>query len=250
MLKELSRRDWLSLLNLPEAMVPRILILRGTRNLKAGYEKHKTYFKDVRELNSPNDIFEDIFIGTHDDTLFGYASVYGDAMASEVVHLFGVLGTRIVIQTGCCGALAENMLPGDIVCPTFAYCGEGASRYYLPGHDKIEASSELVDSIKSSEVAPLTLHKGPVWTTSALLAEGKAEIQKWREQGFIAVDMETAATFSVAKYFKMKRLSLLFVFDNPGQGGHLLLTDAQQKARRLSGEQTIIDLALNFGVKS
>ena len=145
MLKELTKNDWLSLLNIPENRIPTILVLRGTRNLKANYAKHRAFFTDVFEVGSPNGIFEDVLIGTYKDIDVGYASVYGDAMASEIAHLFGVLGTSVVIQTGCCGALADSL---------------------------------------------------------------QAE---------------------------------LFVFDNPSQGDHILLSDAEKQKRREDGEQALID---------
>ena len=241
MLKELTKSEWLSLLNIPENRVPTVLVLRGTRNLKVNYAKHRTFFTDVFEVGSPNGIFEDVLIGTYKNVHVGYASVYGDAMASEVTHLFGVLGTSLVIQTGCCGALIDSIQSGDLVCVTSAHCGEGAAQYYLPQTQEVNASLELVEGTLSSHAAPVAIHKGPIWTTSALLAEGKAEIQDWSHQGYIAVDMETASTFAVAEYFGMQRLSLLFVFDNPGQGEHILLSDVEKQKRRALGEQAVID---------
>jgi len=246
MLKELKKSDWLSLLNVPEGRIPNALLLRGTRNLRANYEKHKALFSDVIEIGSPNGIFEDVLIGVRSNALVGYASVYGDAMASEIAHVFGVLGTSLVIQTGCCGALAEGILPGDIVCATSAHCGEGAAQYYLPNKREIDASGDLVARITSESAGTVAVHKGPVWTTSALLAEGKQEIESWASQGYIAVDMETAATFAVAEYFGMRRLSLLFAFDNPRQGDHILLTDAAKAERRAQGEQAVIALAFSI----
>jgi uridine phosphorylase len=241
MLKELTKSEWLSLLNIPENRVPTVLVLRGTRNLKVNYAKHSAFFTDVFEVGSPNGIFEDVLIGTYKNVHVGYASVYGDAMASEVTHLFGVLGTSLVIQTGCCGALIDSIQSGDLVCVTSAHCGEGAAQYYLPQTQEVNASLELVEGTLSSHAAPVAIHKGPIWTTSALLAEGKAEIQDWSHQGYIAVDMETASTFAVAEYFGMQRLSLLFVFDNPGQGEHILLSDVEKQKRRALGEQAVID---------
>ena len=88
MLKELTKNEWLSLLNIPENRVPTVLVLRGTRNLKVNYAKHRTFFTDVFEVGSPNGIFEDVLIGTYKNIDVGYASVYGDAMASEVTHLY------------------------------------------------------------------------------------------------------------------------------------------------------------------
>jgi purine-nucleoside phosphorylase len=242
MLKELTKSEWLSLLDLPEDRIPKVLMLRGTRNLKANYRKHRAYFTDILEVGSPNGIFEDVLIGVRNGTLVAYASVYGDAMASEITHLFGVLGTSLVIQTGCCGALADDILPGDIVCVTSAHCGEGAARYYLPDEQEVGVSPGLVDLMATMRVAPVALHQGPIWTTSALLAEGKEEIQNWSDQGYVAVDMETASTFAVAEHFGMERMSLLFAFDNPRQGDHILLTDVQKQERRAKGEQTMIDM--------
>ena len=241
MLKELTKNDWLSLLNIPKNRIPTVLVLRGTRNLKANYAKHRTFFTDVFEVGSPNGIFEDVLIGTYKNIDVGYASVYGDAIASEVTHLFGVLGTSLVIQTGCCGALTDNIQAGDIVCVTSAYCGEGAAQYYLPQTQEIKASLELLEGFFSSHPTSAAIHRGPIWTTSALLAEGEAEIRDWSHQGYIAVDMETASTFAVAEYFEMQRLSLLFAFDNPSQGDHILLSDGEKQRRRKDGEQALID---------
>lgn len=251
MLKELRKKDWLSLLNIPENRIPTVLVLRGTRNLKANYTKHAAFFTDIFEVGSPNSIFEDVLIGRYKNIDVGYASVYGDAMASEVTHLFGVLGTSLVIQTGCCGALTDRIQAGDIVCATSAYCGEGAAQYYLPQTQEINASLGLVEGIPSLGTTSVATHKGRIWTTSALLAEGTAEIQDWSDQGYIAVDMETASTFAVAEYFGIQRLSLLFTFDNPSQGDHILLSDTEKQKRRENGEQilidTVFDIIENYG---
>lgn len=246
MLKELNKSEWLSLLNIPEDRIPKVLVLRGTRNLRRNFYKHRAYFTDCIEIGSPNGIFEDVLIGKFQDTDVGYASVYGDSMASEITHVFGVLGTSVVIQTGCCGALADWHQPGDIVCATSAHCGEGAAQYYFPRTQEIDASPNLVDLLKPVWFDPVALHKGPIWTTSALLGEGIQEVQKWSRQGYIAVDMETASTFAVAEYFQMAHLSLLFVFDNPCQGEHILLNDAKKQKRRAIGERVMIDAV--FGI--
>ena len=121
MLKELTKGEWLSLLNIPEDRIPKVLALRGTRNLRINYAKHRSFFKNIFEVGSPNGIFDDVLIGDYQNIAVVYASVYGDAMASEITHLFGVLGTSLVIQTGCCGALADGIRPSDVVCATSAH---------------------------------------------------------------------------------------------------------------------------------
>ena len=242
MLKELRRKDWLSWLSIPEERVPEVLVLRGTRNLRTRYDQHKELLSDVLEVGSPNGIFEDVLIGDYCGTSVGYASIYGDVMASEITHVFGVMGTPVVIQTGCCGAIGDGIPAGDLVCATSAYCGEGAAQYYVDTPD-VAASMDLADQAVSSNVP---LHKGPIYTTSALLAEGREDIERWRADGYIAVDMETATTFAVAEHFGMKRLSLLFAFDNPRQGEHILLSDSEKQERRAKGEQAMIDIVLGM----
>ena len=242
MLKDLTKSDWLGFLDLTEERVPLILILRGTRNLRANYEKYRAHFNDVLEIGSPNALFEDVFIGRRGGIDVGYASVYGAPMASEITHVFGVLGATMVIQTGVCGALGDGIEAGDLVIATEARCAEGAAECYLPGVKTVAASPELVAKIMADPAVAVPRHAGPVWTTAALLAEGKAEIDRWHGEGYLAADMETASTFAVAKYFGMRRVSMLYAFDNPRQGAHLGLTEAHKDDARAAGEAAMFQL--------
>ena len=246
MLKDLTRNDWLSIMNIEDDKIPKVLILRGTRSLKTNYQKHRALFENVIDLCPPSVIFEDVFIGDYKGQPVGYASVYGDAMASEVTHVFGVLGTSLVIQTGCCGALSYNISSGDVILVTSAHCGEGASQYYIPEKKEIGASIELFDLMADMNFDGIDLHKGAIWTTSALLAEGKDEIMDWHKKGYIAVDMETASTFAVAEYFGMKRLSILFAYDNPFQGQSIFFTDKEKQEQRSKGKRAMLDMVFKI----
>jgi len=241
-LKELTRADWLAFLEFVEDRVPPVLVLRGTRNLRTNYERYRARFDDVLEVGSPNGLFEDVFVGRHRGIDVGYASVYGTPMASEITHVFAVLGTRLVVQTGVCGALGDGILAGDLVVATEAGCGEGASQSYLPGQERVAASADLVARVMDAADVSVPRHAGPIWTTAALLAEGAAEIERWHGEGYVAVDMETASTFAVAEHFGLRRLSLLSVFDNPRRGQHLLLTETDKEAARAAGERAMVDL--------
>ena len=165
-------------------------------------------------------------------------------MASEVTHVFGVLGARLVIQTGCCGALAEGIAAGDLFIAQEAMCGEGASQYYRPGEKVLEASIDLREWMPEEGPVPVDLYSGRIYTTSALFAEGMEEVEAWFQAGCSAVDMETAATFAVAKYFGMDRASVLYAFDNPRQKEHIFLEDSEKDERRAAGNQAMIELAL------
>ena len=208
MLNDLTKKDWLKILPVLEDEIPSTLILRGTRNLREKYENHKKYFTNVRDVVFPNGIFENIFIGELNGNLTAFATVYGAPMASEIVHLFGVLGTSLVIHTGCCGGLEKNLKTGDIFIANEAYIGEGASQHYKLNKTVIRTS--IKDMISFDHVKT-----GRIYTTSALLAESNEDIEKWSDLGCMTVDMETSAVFSTAEYFNMESTSVLFVYDNP-----------------------------------
>lgn len=246
MLKDLTRADWLMFLDIAEDRIPSVLVLRGTRNLRTNYEKYAARFDDVLEIGSPNGLFEDVFIARHGDINVGYASVYGGPMASEIAHVFGVLGTPLVVLTGVCGALENTINVGDLVVATEARCAEGAADCYLPGVQTVNASADLVADVLDNRGVTVKRHAGPVWTTAALLAEGHAEISRWFEQGYVAADMETASTFAVAEYFGMQCVSLLYVFDNPRQGAHLGLIEADKDAARTEAEQAMFHLVFDL----
>ena len=109
MLKELTQADWMRILNIPASRIPAVLILRGTRNFRSKYEAMLPHFDNVLEIGTPNGIIEDVLIGDVRGRPVGFACVYGSSMASELVHVFGVLGTRTVLQIGNCGALADDL---------------------------------------------------------------------------------------------------------------------------------------------
>lgn len=236
MLRELGRDDWLGFLGLTIEQVPPTLILRGTRNLKTRYEAFRVLLTDVHEVGSPNGLFEDVLVGRLNGAAVGFATVYGPAMASEIAHVFGVMGTKTVVQMGVCGALADEAGLGDLVVATSAGCGEGGAVCYLTGVHSVDATPDLVRAVEDSHDGSVPLHVGPIWTTAALLAEGDEQISAWSADGFIALDMETATTYAVAEWAGMRRVSILSVFDNPRAGGHIALTEADKVDARRTGE--------------
>ncbi len=249
MLRELTRSDWLHLLNLPDLQAPAVLILRGTRNFRTQYQAMLPCFEDVVEVGTPNGILEDVLIGTVHGCRVGFACVYGAAMASEVVHLFGVLGTRTVLQIGNCGALADNFGAGDLFVAERAYCGEGAAQYYKPAGKWVAGSMGLLQSRTFAALEPGAYRSGAIYTTGALFAEGERDIEQWAQDGFAAVDLETAATYAVAEAFGMDRLALLYGFDNPRRREHLLLSDQAKDTHRAAANMRMREIALALAVE-
>jgi purine-nucleoside phosphorylase len=249
MLKELTKGDWLNILGLPESRIPGVLIVRGTRNLSSQYRAMLPYFENVVEVGAPNGIVEDVLIGDVGGRPVGFACVYAASMASEVVHIFGVLGARAVVQIGNCGALADDLGAGDLFVAERAYCGEGAARYYKADGAWVAASPNLLRSRTLSLLQPGECRTGAIYTTAALFAEGEADVERWYRDGFAAVDMETAATYAVAEHFGMDRVSILYGFDNPRRREHLLVSNAEKDVRRAAGNDRMRQLAFDLAAE-
>jgi uridine phosphorylase len=207
--------------------------------LKTQYAVYREFFTDVHEIGTPNSLVEDVFVGTVGGVRVAYASVYGGPMASEVVHMFGAIGTPLVVQVGCCGAIADGLDAGNLVIASDAFCGDGASQYYKSDGPTVRAFPH------PAELGLSDIHVGRVFTTAALFAEGKRDFDEWHARGFAAVDMETAATFAVAEHFGMERVSLLYTYDNPRHSGHLLIDEHEKADRRSAGNRRMTELAFN-----
>jgi purine-nucleoside phosphorylase len=125
-----------------------------------------------------------------------------------------------------------------------AYCGEGASQYYKSDGNEVAASFEFAGAVEPRSGEPIPIRYGRLYTTSALFAESHQDIARWSAQGFLAVDMETAATFAVAEHFGMERAALLYVYDCPQRGEHILLGDPETSRRRRLANERMIETAL------
>ena len=211
--------------------------------LRTQYAIYRERFSNVLDIGSPNGLIEDLLIGECFGARVAYASVYGAAMASEVTHVFGALGTRFVLQTGCCGAWTTTSQSGDLYIPTTAFCGEGAAQYYTET-STVNATVSL-DYLRES-VEGVTCHRGGIYTTAALFAEGRTEIEQWATDGWQAVDMETATTFAVAEHFGMDSAGLLYVFDNPRRQADITMNDEDLSMRRKRGNSTMIEASFRI----
>src|SRR6056297_891682 len=119
------------------------------------------------------------------------------AIAVEELHAVGV---ETVIRVGTTGALQTGIEIGDMVVATGAAKDEGTSKRYesetLPAVPDYEVLSALVDAAEANDE---DVHVGPIATDDAFYAETDAYVTDWEAAGLLAVEMEAAAIFSLAR---------------------------------------------------
>ena len=111
------------------------------------------------------------------------------------------LGCRQIIACGGAGVLDSSIDVGAILIPTSAVRDEGTSYHYLPAAREVAANEAAVAAIKAVlDETGIPYLETKTWTTDGIFRETPAKIEKRRTEGCLAVEMEAAAFFAVARF--------------------------------------------------
>ncbi|MEM0337680.1 MAG: purine-nucleoside phosphorylase [Candidatus Caldarchaeum sp.] len=127
-----------------------------------------------------------------------------------------MLGARLIIRLGSCGAFLKGMQIGEAVIPTAASYIGGTLQQYIPDTHitpvpSYDVLTTLVDEFRRSG---LKTYIGPVFSSDAFYAEDPNFVAKWSGLGYIAVEMECATLFGLGMLRKFKTGSALLISDN------------------------------------
>ena len=125
----------------------------------------------------------------------------GAPLAAGLMEEVTALGAKHIIACGGCGVLDKDIGVGHILVPEAALRDEGTSYHYLPPSAEVTADAAALASIE----AVLNAHRIPylrtkTWSTDGYYRETPSRIQKFREMGCLAVEMEAAAFMAVAQF--------------------------------------------------
>jgi uridine phosphorylase len=234
MYKELGREDHLRMLNLEPEQLPRVLLLLGVFDVYEGAKRFAGYLEDAvysrSELSASGIPY---YLGSHAGVRVALASSFGGPMAAFMAHTWAAAGIPAIVQLGWYGALQHGTELGDVVVPRHAERQDGVSDWYLPKGILADATPELSSAIVSSlRDRGITVHEHGIYSTPALLAESREVIADWSRHGYHGVDMETAATFAVAKSLGIHRAAALLRIDDLVAEEHSIAGGLQGDHRR------------------
>ncbi len=139
----------------------------------------------------------------------------GASFAAGTLEELIALGGRKFIACGGAGVLDKEIEVGHLIIPDSAVRDEGASYHYLPPSREVKAEQEVIDVISETfEEKQIEYTIGKTWSTAGLYRETAAKINLRKSEGCIAVEMETAAFLSVAKFRDVKFGQILYGGDD------------------------------------
>lgn len=124
-------------------------------------------------------------------------------------------GCRKFLICGGAGSLVQGAKVGEIMLATAAVRDEGASYHYLPPAREVAApEAALQKTARGLRALGIPFTLGKTWTTDGFFRETPEMIERRRSEGCRMVEMETAAFFAVAQFYKLELAQLLYAGDD------------------------------------
>ena len=144
-----------------------------------------------------------------------FAPTVGAPIAAGIMEELGVKGCTKWILCGSAGGLDRAHSFGHLIVPRSAVRDEGFSYHYLPPSREVAASPRAVNAIKKAMAGhgvPYLVSK--TWTTDAFFRETPEKVARRRKEGCLAVEMEAAAVFAVARFRGYQAGAILYLHDD------------------------------------
>lgn len=173
-------------------------------------------------------------------------SVMGTGMgipsASIYIHeLINEYGAKNLIRIGSAGALQRQVKIRDLVIALSASTNTKINRTTFHDQDYAPTVSPtlLLKAYTAAKEKKLLPHYGNVISSDLFYDENQEGIQPFINHGVLAVEMETAALYTLAARFKVEALAILSISD------HLLETEQKLSPKeRENSFNAMIELAL------
>jgi len=189
--------------------------------------------------------------------MFGYTGTYKGKRISVQGTGMGVPSISIyitelmkdyhvqnLIRVGTCGAIQKDVKVRDVIIAMSASTDSQMNRITFGGVDYAPtANFELLKKAYDTGVEKgLNLKVGNVLTED-LFYNDNSEFEKWAAYQILALEMETAALYTLAAKFNRKALSILTVSD------HILTGEATTAEERQTTFNDMIEVALDSVIK-
>ena len=169
----------------------------------------------------------------------------GMGMPSAAIYtheLINDYGVRSVIRVGSCGARAEELQLGDVIAGIGSATDSNMNRARFDGLIDYAPVADFGLLRAAADVAQqhgIELRVGPILAADAFYTDRPDLYDKLADYGVLAVEMESAAIYTIAARFRARALTILTVSD------HILRGERMDADRREQGFGEMVQIGLD-----
>ncbi|WP_430781231.1 purine-nucleoside phosphorylase [Actinoplanes sp. G11-F43] len=177
-------------------------------------------------------------------------SVQGSGMgmpsASIYTHeLINEYGVKSLIRIGSCGALAMDLNLGDVIAAIGSATDSNMNRTRFDGlvdYAPVADFGLLRTAVEKAEEQGTPIRVGPILAADAFYTDRPDLYDSLADYGVLAVEMESAAIYTIAARYGAKALTILTVSD------HIKRGEAMDSAQREKGFSNMVKIGLDTAI--
>ncbi|GAA2518498.1 purine-nucleoside phosphorylase [Pilimelia columellifera] len=155
-------------------------------------------------------------------------------------------GVRTIIRVGSCGAIVDDLALRDVIAASGSSTDSQMNRVRFDGlvdYAPVADFGLLRAAADTADVRGLPMRVGPVLATDAFYTDRPDLYGRLARYGVLAVEMESAAIYTIAARHRAQALTLLTVSDQLVRDEHLSADDRER------GFAAMVELALETAVR-
>ena len=167
------------------------------------------------------------------------------SMSIYITELMKDYGVKTLIRVGSAGSYQEDVKIRDIVVALSTSTDSNINNRRFKGASFAPTVNfDLLSKVlKTTEEKNIKIKAGNILTSDEFYNDDPSYFKKWAEFGVLAVEMETAALYTLASKYKAKALSILTISDS------LVSPEITSSEEREKTFNEMIELALETTIK-
>jgi purine-nucleoside phosphorylase len=163
-------------------------------------------------------------------------SIQGSGMgmpsASIYAHeLINDYGAKTLIRVGSCGALTEDLQLRDVIAASGSATDSNMNRMRFDGlidYAPVADFGLLRTAVEVAERRDIPMRVGPIFAADAFYTDRPDLYETLADYGVLAVEMESAALYTIAMRYRARALTVLTVSDNIKTGARTTSEEREQ----------------------
>ena len=167
------------------------------------------------------------------------------SMSIYITELMKDYGVKTLIRVGSAGSYQEDVKIRDIVVALSTSTDSNINNRRFKGASFAPTVNfDLLSKVlKTAEEKNIKIKAGNILTSDEFYNDDPTYFKKWAEFGVLAVEMETAALYTLASKYKAKALSILTISDS------LVSPEITSSEEREKTFNEMIEIALETAIK-